>query len=91
MNELDYVKRVLRVTASIYDKEIEMLIKTARADLRACGVIETSEAAYLIKQAVVLYCKAYFGYQDSNITERYSAAYEHMKSGLVLQTQGAGK
>lgn len=89
--ELDDIKRILHATAPAYEKEIKGLMNAARADLRESGVIDTPEAAYIINQAVLLYCKAFFGYQEPVMMEKYIAAYEHMKSGLVLRTQGAKK
>lgn len=83
---LDSVKKALRVTASAYDDEIKALILTARADLHRIGVSETSENSALVNQAIILYCKAFFGYNDDS--EKYAKAYTHIATALALSFEG---
>ncbi len=54
-------------------KEITELIEAAAADLSRQGVDTIDLDDPLTKQAVKLYCKAHYGY-DNN-TERFDAAY----------------
>lgn len=79
---LDSVKKALRVTADAYNSEIDALILAARADLHRMGVHETSENSALVNQAIILYCKAYFGYSEDS--ERYAKAYNYMATSLAL-------
>ena len=66
---VDDVKAALRVSSDAYDSEVEGLIAAAKRDLDRVGVPDSmtkdgSEDA-LVKMAVVLYCKARFGYDNS--------------------------
>lgn len=71
------VKKVLRVSSSHFDDEINSLIESARLDMVQSGI--SSEKAYsddfLIKQTIVFYCKGNFGY-DNPDAPRFIHAYE---------------
>lgn len=62
------VKTVLRVSADAYDAEIQMLIDSALCDLRRVGIREEviEEGNPLVRKAVCCYCKANFGYDNSD-------------------------
>ena len=81
---LEIVKLALRVKGTAFDAEIFALVAAAVADLIAVGV-DASEATdnARIKQAIVLYCKAYFGYDNPN-AERYRVSYEMLRISLAL-------
>jgi len=89
------VKLALRLTGSAFDDEVKGLIAAALADLRLTGIdfdtpsgatdnteIEDVEADPLIVRAVILYCKAHFGY--INDQKRFLDAYEYQKRHLAL-------
>lgn len=76
------VKPVLRVTASAMDAEIQDLIDAGLADLSLSGV-DTTTVDPLIKRAVIVYCKAHFGY-DNPDADRFMRSYEMLKSHLSL-------
>ena len=81
---LEFVKLVLRLKTAAFDAEIQGLISTAIADLRAAGIDATAETNDArIKQAVVLYCKANFGIDNAG-GERYQASYEMLRIALAL-------
>lgn len=68
---LDDVKKAVRATATAFDGEVTMLIESALADLARVGIDETcfadgSPYYPLVKQAVVLRCKAFFGQDNPN-------------------------
>ena len=77
---LELVKLALRIKSTAYDAEIETLIESARADMRASG-IDTPEA-------IIMYCKAHFGYEDNASAERFERAYQQRK--LMLALSGGG-
>lgn len=84
---LDDARLVLRRTSKSFDAEIINLIEAALDELRAAGadipvrISHETEASPLVNRAVMLYCKAHFGFNDN---ERYIKAFEHIKSTLAL-------
>ncbi len=87
---LDEVKKALRISASntLFDDEVDTLIKAARLDLIQAGVSElivngdvTTDP--LIKRALITYAKANFGY-DNPEAERFENAYVMLKQHLSL-------
>lgn len=79
----DEVKMWLRVGGSnATDTEVDQTIRASLLDLQAGGVVKTDLSDALIQQAVKLYCKANFGYDED--APKFSVAYEHLKSALGL-------
>ncbi len=70
MSLIDDVKVHLRITSDMYNAEIQALITSAIADMKRMGlrseVIGTEDDIEnpLVKQAVILWCKAGFGYDN---------------------------
>lgn len=83
---LEDVKRSLRVEESESDLEIVDLIDAAMEDLKLSGVSagKVVETDPLIKRAVILYCKAHYGYEDVNMSNRFAEIYLSLKNHLVL-------
>ena len=86
-------KLALRITTGAFDDEIKHLIKAAVKDLNNVGITllpedvtfeEESFGDPMIDQAVVLYCKAEFGYQDPDNYKRFRDAYDYLKCALSL-------
>jgi uncharacterized phage protein (predicted DNA packaging) len=82
---IETVKRELRITSTAFDEEVMDLIEAAFADLRippikADKLVETEP---LIKRAVILYCKAYFGL-DNQDSEKYIKSYDNLVQKLSL-------
>jgi len=86
------IKDVLRVSGDDLDTEIQDLIDSAKADLVLSGVHadKISDTDPLIKRAVILYCKAHFGYDDPKITERFLESYNSLKHHLTLSIEYTG-
>ena len=80
---LDKVKLALRVSGDIFDMEIQDLIDAAKLDLNISGVVKTDEKDALIQRAIIVYCKANFGY-DNNEAERFQKSYDMLKQHLSL-------
>ncbi|MDN6899571.1 head-tail connector protein [Oenococcus sicerae] len=88
----DQVKKNLRVMSNDdgINQEIADLIESARNDLYVSQSITKDIASSvtnpLVKQAVVLYCKANFGL-DNNDSEKYRAAYQDLADKLSVASQ----
>lgn len=64
------------------DDEIWQDVLACCADLRLSGVVKTDLDDPLIQQAVKLYCKAHFGYEEDS--EKFQRAYDALKASLSL-------
>ena len=87
---IELVKDTLRVSGNDLDTEIQHLIDAAKVDLKSAGVSEDKINGDdpLIRQAIIVYCKAYFGYDDMG--ERFAEAYENFKRHLVVALEYTG-
>ena len=81
---LEDVKDALRVSGDDLNTEVQNLIEAAKLDLRITGVNKVVDTDPLIKRAVITYCKAHFGYEDVNVSERFERAYVMLKQHLSL-------
>lgn len=83
---LDEMRTRLRVASTMTDEEIEGEIYAALADMRRCGVkselLDTSDPSPLVKHAIALYCKAYYGYDNAE-RPQFIAAYERTLCDLL--------
>jgi uncharacterized phage protein (predicted DNA packaging) len=84
---LETVKDALRVSGNDLDTEIQDLIDAAKADLVLSGVIKdkVEDTDPLIKRAIIVYCKAHFGYDDMG--ERFEKSYVSLKQHLTLSAE----
>lgn len=83
---LDDIRKVLRIKNTAYDNEIQDLIDAAINDLTIAGVFSDKANDYtdpLIKRALVVYCKANFGF-DNPDAERLQKSYDMLKMSLSL-------
>lgn len=85
---IDEIKSILRVTSDDFDDEIDGLIAEAKHDLMLCGIAEDliDEHDDLIKRAIKLYCKTYFGYENPDF-DRLLASYQLFKSHLMVSEE----
>lgn len=81
---LEEVKEALRVSGDDLNTEVTSLIEAAKFDLRISGVNKINDGDPLIKRAIITYCKAHFGYEDVNVSERFERAYIMLKQHLSL-------
>jgi len=84
---VDDTKIYLRIDASdtSFDTEILDLIASVQAELIDVGVDPTLVGAAtdpLIKRAITVYCKAYFGYDQDN-AEAFASSYDKLKIYLM--------
>lgn len=72
----------LRISTDAMDEEIGQTMDACLLDLHNAGVNAPQMTSPLVQQAVKLYCKAQFGYDDDS--EKFSRAYEYLKNALAL-------
>ena len=86
---LDDVKTALRISNTAFDGEITDLISAARSDLKLSGVHESrvnDDTDALIKRAIVVYCKANFGWNNPD-AEKLQQSYDMLKMHLSLSQE----
>lgn len=91
---LDDIKQTLRISNIAMDLEVTDLIESAKLDLKISGinydkkivVNSVEEVDPLIKRAITTYCKAYFGYDNSD-ADRFKESYEMLKIHLALSSE----
>lgn len=88
MEILDAVMAALRSTSNDEGliEEASTYVDAAILDLRSTGIripedLNSKEAA-LVKQAIIVYCKANFGYDNPEAT-RFNESYQFMKHKLM--------
>lgn len=80
---LDKVKLALRIKNTALDAEINDLIEACKLDLSITGVKVIDETDVLIQRAIIVYCKANFGLDNSD-SEKYQKSYDLLKEHLAL-------
>ena len=83
------IKDALRITGNDLDTEIQDLIDAGLADLILSGVSKKKALIDdpLIKRAIIVYCKANFGYEDTKVSERFQESYTSLKHHLTLSAE----
>ena len=79
---IDDIKLSLRIKNTAYDTEIQDLIDACKVDLNIAGVQEVEETEPLTAQAIKLYCKGNFGYDENS--DKFQKAYESLKIVMAL-------
>lgn len=85
---IDDVRDALRDNGDL-TTEIQDLINGAKADLVLSGVHSAKivDTDPLIKRAIIVYCKANFGYDDAKMAERFQESYDNLKHHLTLSAE----
>ena len=82
----DTVKQALRVSSDAMDLEIDALIAAAKRDMERIGVsgamLDEDSMDPLIEVAVILYCKAAFGYDNSEAS-RFQSSYRQIVKDIL--------
>lgn len=76
------LKRAVRVTSGSADGEIEELVEACKREMALSGVHVADESEPLCRQAIKLYCKAHYGYDEN--TGRYLGAYQSLRDSMAL-------
>lgn len=78
---LEKLRKRVRVMSNSSDEEISDLIESCRKELEMAGVYgDESDPTYY--QAIVLYCKANYGYDED--TERFRTAFASLRDAMSL-------
>ena len=83
---LDDVKTALRISNTAYNTEITDLIDAAKLDLQYAGILSVDDTDKAQKQAIITYCKAMFGFQNSDADKLWKS-YEMQRDKLSLHQQ----
>lgn len=84
MQMLEDVKLALRITTDAFDSELSDLILAAQSDLGVAGVTSVSFGDYLVRRAIITYCRIHFGTPDDY--ERLKRSYDEQKAQLSTNT-----
>ena len=78
---LEKLRKRIRVMSDSSDEEIDDLVKSCQKELEMAGVYgDESDPTYY--QAIVLYCKANYGYDED--TERFRMAFQALGDAMNL-------
>lgn len=89
---LDSVKVACRIASTAYDGELNELIDAALADLGIvdirAGLLNRTDTAPLIAQAVKTYCRINFPYDgmEEATLERLKTSYDEQKAQLLMSS-----
>lgn len=78
---LEKLRKRVRVISKSSDEEISDLIKSCKKELEMAGVYG-DESDPTFYQAIVLYCKANYGYDED--TERFRMAFSALRDAMNL-------
>lgn len=78
---VEKIKERIRVKSKSSDEEVKDLIDACKKDLEMKGVYG-DEADPIYYQAIVLYCKAHYGYDEDS--ERFEKAYNSLRDSMYL-------
>lgn len=85
---IDDIKLSLRVTTDALDAEVQAYIDAALYDMERVGVdldLLNSDNAF-VKTAIIAYCKAQFGYDNSE-ANRFDEAYRRIVCDLLNSSE----
>lgn len=79
---LEKIKLALRITTDSFDGELNDLTEACKQDLSISGVQIIDLSDPIVIRAMILYCKANFGFGDEK--EKFARAYEALKISMSL-------
>jgi superfamily II DNA/RNA helicase len=85
---LEEIKKLLRITGTAFNDEVQGLIDECKEDLRLTGVRSETidEDDIMIKRAIRTYCKANFGFENAD-RDRLLMSYEALKQHLKISVE----
>ena len=85
------IARAVRVNVTVAStEELTALIQAGAADLARQGVRTVALSDPLTKQAIKLYCKGNYGYDDTDHAERFQKCYEALSASMALDMTDYG-
>lgn len=86
MTLLEEIRVRLRIKSTTFDEaELNPLINACKGDLERVGIAVQDDNP-LIRQSIVLYCKANFGFSED--AERFQRSYEALRDSIALSEGG---
>ncbi len=87
--DIERLRDELRTSGNHTDDEILDLVESCKADLILSGVHKDKckENDPLIRRAIIVYCKANFGYEDDSKADRFQRSYDNLKQHLTLSQE----
>lgn len=79
---VEEIKKAVRVKSPSADGEIRSLIKACIAEMEIAGAFARDLQDPLVKQAIILYCKGNYGYDDK--PEGFLEAYRSLRDAMAL-------
>ncbi len=83
------VKDAIRVKADSVNDEVEGLIAACKKEMEIAGILVIDETDPLVKQAIKLYCKAHYGYDEKS--EKFRASFEALRDSMALSGEYSGR
>ena len=78
---IEKLKKRVRAMSDLADEEIEDLVNACKKEMEITGVYG-DENDPLYYNAIVLYCKAHYGYDEN--TEKFEAAFKALRDSMCL-------
>lgn len=78
---IEELKRIVRVRSADAELELQGLVEACKKELELAGIYG-DETDPLYRQAVRLYCKSHYGYDED--TERFQAAFGSLRDAMAL-------
>lgn len=78
---IEKIKKRVRAMSDLVDEEVDDLIESCRKELEITGVYG-DESDPLYYNAIVLYCKANYGYDED--TEKFEKAFKALRDSMCL-------
>ena len=75
------MKRIVRVRSADAELELQGLVEACKKEMELAGIYG-DETDPLYRQAVRLYCKSHYGYDED--TERFQAAFGSLRDAMAL-------
>lgn len=76
------LKKALRVKSTAADGELQGLVCACVSEMRIAGVYATDLGDPLARQAITLYCKAHYGYDEK--AGQFLEAYKALRDAMAL-------
>ena len=78
---IEELKRIVRVRSADAEFELEGLVASCKKEMEVAGIYG-DEADPLYRQAIRLYCKAHYGYDED--AERFQGAFCSLRDAMAL-------
>lgn len=78
---IEELKRIVRVRSADAEFELEGLVASCKKEMEVAGIYG-DEADPLYRQAIRLYCKAHYGYDED--AERFREAFDSLRDAMAL-------